>query len=102
MIEEKTEMPNGFMRGGTVRNGVKVTANEARVYDALTDDPDWPGVIARRAGLTNAHKSEAGAKYCILLVGKGLAVKRGTRVFPKWSRAKMEQSPPSLGVPVRA
>lgn len=76
-----------FMRGGTERNGVKVTATEAKVYDALTDTPEWPGVIANRAGLKNMHRSEAGAKYCILLVGKGLAMKHGTRMFPKWSRA---------------
>lgn len=82
-----------FMRGGTERGGVKVTATEARVYDALTDEPEWAESIARRAGLTNVHKAEAGAKYCILLTGKGLATKHGSRVFPKWSRSVAALTP---------
>jgi hypothetical protein len=80
-----------FMRGGTERRGIKVTRTEALVYDALTETPEWPGIIANRAGLKNMSRSEAGAKYCILLVGKGLAIKHGTRMFPKWSRSPTSQ-----------
>lgn len=76
-----------FMRGGTERRGVKVTRTEALVYDALTEEPEWPGVIANRAGISTMSRAETGAKYCILLVGKGLATKHGPRIFPKWSRS---------------
>lgn len=68
-------------------NGIKVTPREAQVYEALSVDPEWSGVIARRAGLHSMSLSEAGARYCISLTKKGLAMKHGTRSFPKWSRA---------------
>ncbi len=80
-----------FMRGGTSRNGVAVTATEARVFDALTSEPTDPHIVAQRAQLTNVHKGEAGAKYCILLGRKGLAVRHGTRTFPKWSKAMRDE-----------
>lgn len=46
---------------------VKLTPREQQVLAALTNDP-----------LT-------AAKFCISLVKKGLAVKHGSRMFPKWS-----------------
>jgi hypothetical protein len=75
---------------GEVRNGVGLTPMEAKVFDALTDMPEGPRTIANRAGLTNVHKAEAGAKYCISLVKKGLAertIKRGARM---WARKGIE------------
>jgi hypothetical protein len=68
-------------------NGVALTPTEMKVYQALTTGPDWPELIACRAGLKNMHKGEAGAKYCIALTKKGLAKKHGRRSAPQWSRA---------------
>lgn len=69
-----------------VVNGIRLTPREAETYEALSVDPEWPGVIARRAGFRSSSMSEAGARYCIALTKKGLAQKHGARMFPKWSR----------------
>jgi hypothetical protein len=74
------------MRGSIV-NGVQLTPRETEVYNALTNEPDWPGVIANRAGIRTISRSETAAKFCIALVRKGLAKKHGTAMFPKWSKA---------------
>jgi hypothetical protein len=78
---------------GEVRNGVGLTPIEAKVFDALTDIPEGPGTIAERAGLTNMHKAEAGARYCIALVKKGLAertINRGVRTWARKGIAEQE------------
>jgi hypothetical protein len=68
--------------------GKKVTPTEARVYAALSVDPEWSHTIAQRAGLRSMSMGEAGARYCISLTKKGLAIKHGTRSCPKWSKAE--------------
>ena len=71
----------------TIVNGIKLTPREAQVYEALSAYPEWPHQIAQRAGIRSMSMGEAGARYCISLVKKGLAEKHGTRMHPKWSRA---------------
>jgi hypothetical protein len=73
--------------------GVELTPMEYRVLLALTDEPTSPGIIAQRAALTNMNIAEAGARYCIALAKKGLAVASGKRTSKKWARtAKPEVS----------
>jgi hypothetical protein len=72
---------------GEMVRGVKLTSMEYRVFLALTDEPTDPAIVAQRAQLTNMHIAEAGAKYCIALTKKGLAVASGKRTSKKWARA---------------
>jgi hypothetical protein len=80
-----------------VRNGVYLTPTEARVFDALTDIPESPRSIAIRAGLTNIHQAEAGAKYCIALVKKGLAERTINRGIRTWARKRIAEQESDRG-----
>lgn len=64
-----------------------LTPRQKQVLGALTDEFDWAGAIARRAGITTTSPSETAAKFCIQLVKLGRAEKGGTPMFPKWRRA---------------
>lgn len=64
-----------------------MTPRQKQVYDALTDEFQPAHTIARLAALTNMHREEAAAKYCIQLTKGGWAERRGTRMFPEWRRA---------------
>ena len=65
-----------------------MTPMEAHFYAALTSEPSFPGQIANRAGITNrASPQETAAKFCRRLVKKGLAVRTGSAMHPKWHRA---------------
>lgn len=63
-----------------------MTPRQKEVLDALTDEFDWPGSIARRAGIRTSSPTETVSKFCIQLTKLGLAEKSGSRMFPKWRR----------------
>ena len=65
-----------------------MTPMENRIYVALTSEPSFPGQIADRAGLRNyASPRETAATFCRRLVKKGLAVRTGPAMHPRWHRA---------------
>lgn len=66
---------------------MKLTPREQQVYDALMDYVESPGVIARRAKIHTISPSETASKYCNSLSKKGLAIRGGTPMHPKWRRA---------------
>jgi hypothetical protein len=73
--------------------GVKLTSMEYRVFLALTDEPTDPAIVAERAKMTNTHMAKVGAKYCIALTKKGLAVVSGKRTSKKWALAVVQKRP---------
>ncbi|KQP61040.1 helix-turn-helix domain-containing protein [Methylobacterium sp. Leaf108] len=73
---------------------IKLTPRERQVFEALS--PTFARnsrEIAKLAGIRTSSSSETAAHYCIRLVAKGLAEKRGTAMFPEW---KLAAPPPSL------
>jgi hypothetical protein len=66
---------------------IKITPRERDIYNVLSDVPLSSSEIAQRVGICWVSPSEAAARHCISLTKKGLAVKRGSRMFPKWARA---------------
>ncbi len=65
----------------------KITPRERDIYNVLGSEPLSCWEVARLAEIKTMSRGETAAKYCISLTKKGLAVKHGSRMFPKWSRA---------------
>lgn len=76
---------------GAVRSTISLTPREKQVYNALTDVAESPGVIASRADIRTISPRETAATFCRKLTRRGLAIKGGTPMCPKWRRAPIER-----------
>lgn len=65
---------------------MKLTELDLSVLVALQKigTPETSGTIARQAGIRTMSPRETAARHCIRLTKSGLALKSGTRMFPKW------------------
>lgn len=62
-----------------------LTWREKQVFVAMTREPVSSDQLADAAGISACGRRETAARYAIRLVDKGLAVRHGSRMNPRWA-----------------